>query len=174
VRGQTVLYRYPVKLDPTIHSEMLTELSEPIEMDIIFIENPRTATLKKIKWVSEFPNDKPYIAILPYDAPNLCTECVISVRPVDNLNETYRDFKITSINTILEYPDSWTCTLAPIFDIKSGTPKNDYSKSNYNYIDGSNSTADPIDKPEPEPCDCKEGECKILGGYSYIKPKGKA
>lgn len=140
LRGQHVLYRYPTKVDPTIHSELLTELSEPIEMDIIFQENPRTATLKKIKWVSEFPDDKPYIAILPFDAPNLCTECVISVRPVDSLNETYRDFKITSINTILEFPESWTCTVAPIFDTLPDTPKNDYDASNFNYIDASKST----------------------------------
>lgn len=140
LRGQTVQYRYPLKLDPTIHSEMLTELSEPIDMDIIFETNPRTATLKQIKWVSEFPNDKPYIAILPFDAPNLCTECTIAIHPVDSLNETAREFKITSINTILEYPDSWTCTVAPIFDVKDDTPKNDYDSSNFNYIDGSKST----------------------------------
>ena len=151
LRGIPVLYRYPIKVDPTIHAEMLTEMSEPIEMDIIFETNPRTAVLKQIKWVSEFPNDKPYIAILPFDAPNLQVECTLSIRPIDSLNETYRDFRITSINTILEYPDSWTCTLAPIFDTKEGTPKNDYSNSNFNYID-ENKTTNPTE-------------------YSYIKAK---
>lgn len=140
LRGIPVLYRYPIKIDPTIHSEMITEMSEPIEMNIIFETNPKTSTLKQIKWVSEFPNDKPYIAILPFDAPNLQTECTISIKPIDSLNETYRDFKITSINTILEFPDSWTCTLAPIFDVKQGTPKNDYTNSNYNYIDEDKTT----------------------------------
>lgn len=151
LRGIEVLYRYPMKVDPTIHAEMLTEMSEPIPMDIIFETNPRTAMLKQIKWVSEFPNDKPYIAILPYDAPNLQVECTISIKPIDSLNCYYRDFRITSINTILEYPDSWTCTLAPIFDVKNGTPKNDYSNSNYNYIDEDKTT-----NPEE---------------YSYIKVK---
>ena len=151
LRGIPVLYRFPVKLDPTIHSEMITELSEPIEMNIIFQENPKTATLKQIHWVSEFPDDKPYIAILPYDAPNLCTECTISIRPIDSLKDDYREFKITSINTILEFPDSWTCTLAPIFETKDDTPKNDYSNSNFNYIDGGKTT-----NPEE---------------YSYINPK---
>lgn len=140
LRGIPVQYRYPVKLDPTIHSEMLTELSDPIDMDIIFETNPRTSVLKQIKWISEFPNDKPYIAILPYEAPNLCTECTIAIHPIDNLNETPREFKITSINTILEFPESWTCTVAPIFDTLDGTPKNDYDDSNFNYIDGSKST----------------------------------
>ena len=119
---------------------MLTELSDPIDMDIIFETNPKTAVLKQIKWVSEFPNDKPYIAILPYDAPNLCTECTIAIHPIDNLNETPREFKITSINTILEFPESWTCTVAPIFDTLPDTPKNDYDSSNFNYIDASKST----------------------------------
>lgn len=140
LRGIPVLYRYPIKVDPTIHAEMLTEMSDPIPMDIIFETNPRTSTLKQIKWVSEFPNDKPYIAILPFDAPNLQVECTISIRPIDSLNCYYRDFKITSINTILEFPDSWTCTLAPIFDVQEGTPKNNYSDSNFNYIDESKTT----------------------------------
>lgn len=150
LRGIPVLYQYPVELDPTIHSEMITELSEPIEMDIIFDSNPKTATLKKLHWVSEFPDDKPYIAILPFDALNLSTECVISIRPIDSLQDQYRKFKITSINTILEYPDSWTCTLAPIFENLNDMPKNDYSDSNFNYIDESKTT-----NPEE---------------YSYINP----
>lgn len=125
-------------------------------MGIIFQENPKTSTLKQIKWVSEFPNDKPYIAILPFDAPNLSTECTISIKPIGSLNETYRDFKITSINTIMEFPDSWTCTLAPIFETKDGTPKNDYSDSNYNYIDGKKTTSEEYTDNYKE-------------GYSYIK-----
>lgn len=158
LRGIPVLYRYPVEIDPTIHSEMISKLSEPMEMDIIFQENPKTSTLKQIKWVSEFPNDKPYIAILPFDAPNLSTECTISIKPIGSLNETYRDFKITSINTIMEFPDSWTCTLAPIFETKDGTPKNDYSDSNYNYIDGKKTTSEEYTDNYKE-------------GYSYIKVK---
>lgn len=158
LRGIPVLYRYPVKVDPTIHSEMISELSEEIPMDIIFETNPKTSTLKQIHWVSELPNDKPYIAILPFDAPNLCTECVIRIRPIDSLNDQYRDFKITSINTLLEFPESWTCTLAPIFETKDGTPKNDYSNSNYNYIDGDKTTSEEYSDTYEE-------------GYSYIKVK---
>lgn len=152
LRGIHVLYRYPKTIDPTIHAEMLTELSEALEMDIIFDTNPKTSTLKKIHWVSELPDDKPYVAMLPYDAPNLCTECVISIKPIDSLNDVYRDFKITSINTLLEFPDCWTCTLAPIVETKKDTPKNDYSDSNYNYIDEKRTT-----NPEE---------------YEYIRPKG--
>ena len=158
LRGISVLYRYPIKIDPTIHSEMISELSEPIPMDIIFETNPKTSTLKQIHWVSEFPNDKPYIAILPYDAPNLSTECTISIKPIDSLNDIYREFKITAINTIMEFPESWTCTLAPIFDTKDNTPKNDYSNSNYNYIDGNKTTSEEYSGNYDE-------------GYAYIKVK---
>lgn len=140
LRGQTVKYQYPIETTATIHSELMSTLSEPIDMDIIFDENPKTATLKKVKWVSEFPDDKPYIAILPYDAINLCTECVITIPPIDSLNEVGRKFKITSITTINEYPDSWTCVVAPIFDTE--TPKNDYSESNYNYVHKISTTTD--------------------------------
>lgn len=140
LRGQTVKYQYPISTDTTIHSEMISTLSEPIDMDIIFEENPKNATMKKLKWVSEFEDDKPYIAILPYDAPNLCTECVLTIPPIDTLNNIGRKFKITSINTINEYPDSWTCVVAPIFDTEE--PKNDYTDSNYNYVNKIETTTD--------------------------------
>lgn len=133
LRGIKVYYRYVEKTETSIHAEFNSRLSDPIEMDIIFNENPSVNTLSKLGWVSENPDDKPYIAQLPFDAPHLNTECVIEIPPFLEIASRYRKFKITSINTLLEYPDSWTCILAPIFDNKP--VKDNYEESNYNYLE---------------------------------------
>lgn len=143
LRGIEVYYRYPLHVDTTIHAEMISDLSEPIKMNIIFDENPKVSTLNAIKWVSENPDDKPYIAQLPFDAPNIATECTITIPPFEEINTKARQFKITSVHTIIEFPDCWTCTLAPIFE--TDNPKEYYDESNYNYV---NSVDEPtVDTP---------------------------
>ena len=131
LRGIEAEYRHVLSQKVTNHSEFIYELSEPEDMDIIFDQNPTVSTLRKIGWVSEGSDDKPYIAQLPFNATDLKIGCVISLKSLD-LN-SQRDFKITSINTLLEYPDCWTCTLAPIFF--SNEARTEYTVKNYNYID---------------------------------------
>lgn len=136
LRGISVKYQYPIWGDDesvSIHGEITPEYSRPIDMDIIFDENPRVDTLNKIGWISEYPDSKPVIAVLPFDAPSLATKCIISIPPFEEINSRARKFEVTSINTILEYPDSWTCTLAPIFD--NDEPRTDYEDTNYNYTE---------------------------------------
>jgi len=131
LRGIPALYRYVLSYTVSTHSEFNYQLSEPQEMDIIFNENPSVATLRKIGWMSENSDDKPYIAQLPFDAKDIQIGCTISIKDFD-LDST-RDFKITSIKMILEFPDCWTCTLAPIFFTDEA--KDNYTDSNYNYAD---------------------------------------
>lgn len=154
LRGIHVQYRYPIKISSTIHAEMNTKLSDPIEMDIIFQENPSVRTLKSIGWVSEIGDDKPYVAQLPFDTPELQVESVITIPPFYEINSRSRDFKITSITTLLEFPDCLTCTLAPIFDTKF--INKDYDTSNYNYLDNKDTPAS--DSPNN----------KIDNGYNYL------
>lgn len=132
LRGIKVMYRYVEDTETTIHAEFKSRLSDPIEMDIIFNENPSVHTLKSIGWVSENPDDKPYIAQLPFDAPFISTECEIEIPPFLEIESRCRRFKITTINSLLEFPDCWTCTLAPIFD--NAPVRDDYYDSNYNYV----------------------------------------
>lgn len=144
LRGISVKYRYVEDTETTIHAEFESKLSEPIDMDIIFNENPSVNTLKTIGWVSENPDDKPYIAQIPFDAPFLSTECEIEIPPFLEIASRCRKFKITSINTLLEYPDCWTCTLAPIFD--NAPVKDNYDETNYNYVE----TEDQPDSDSPD------------------------
>lgn len=44
-----------------------------------------------------------------------------------------RTFEVTAISTFLEYPDCWAVQLVPVY--KSIDEKNDYVKSNIDYID---------------------------------------
>jgi hypothetical protein len=135
LRGIPVKYQYVNYTDPTIYAEMISSYSEEIDMDIIFDANPKTATLKAINWVPNFPDDKPYIAYLPWDAPNLTVKAIISIPPIDSLREKPKKFEVTTINTLLEFPDAWVCTLAPLFNTK--TPMPDYTVTNNNYTDPS-------------------------------------
>lgn len=135
LRGITVGYSYPISVQTTIYTEYETEMSTPEDMNIIFDENPRPNTLKKLGWVSENKEDKPYIMHLPFDAKNLCTLCEVEIPPIDVLNEKPRKFRINKITTLLEYPDCYTCLVAPIFE---SDPKNtNYDATNYNYLKSS-------------------------------------
>ena len=140
--GIQVNYRYPVQEEATIHAEIKCKMSDAIKMDIIFETNPKLATLKKIGWISEYKDDKPYIAILPYDAPHLQSKCTIEIPPIGAFTTKGRLFEITTITALMEYPDSYLCTLAPIYtnNDELSEVKNDYSgndddsSANYNHV----------------------------------------
>lgn len=121
------------------------QLSNPIRMDIIFNENPSVDTLRKMGWVSEINNQRPIIAQLPFDAPNLSRYSRIIIPPFVEIRSRCRVFQVTAMQTLLEYPDCWTVSLVPVFD--SYKEDNDYVESNINYIDTkSEGTRSPIDK----------------------------
>lgn len=135
LRGISVSYQYIKDKHMTIHSETNSTYSDPIRMDIIFMENPSVSTLKKIGWVSEISEPKPIIAILPFDAPNLEIDCRIIIEPYEEIDSRQRVFEITDIKTFLEYPESYTCILAPVYDSLTEPTDLNYSKVNNNFID---------------------------------------
>ena len=127
--GIRVIYQYPIDMKFTIYAEENPKgFSEEILMDIIFEENPKITTLRKYGWVSEIPDDKPYLAQLPFDAKNLCKGCRISIIPPLPLADK-RVFVITDIQSNLQFPDSWMCKLAPVFFEKTEN-KLDYKDKN--------------------------------------------
>ncbi len=133
LRGIPVIYQYPIDMEFSLYAEEDPKgFSEPIFMDIIFEENPKIATLRRYGWVSEVPEDKPYIAQLPYDAKNLCKGCRVTI-PSPFPTTPGRVFVITEITGNLEFPDNWVCKLAPVFHNKPQKPV-DYENTNYNFI----------------------------------------
>lgn len=128
--GIRVLYQYPVDMNFTIYAEENPKgFSEEIMMDIIFDENPKVTTLRKYGWVSETPEDKPYLAQLPFDAKNLCKGCRVSIIPPLPLADK-RVFVITDIQSNLQFPDSWMCKLAPVFFNKTEEKMVEYKDKN--------------------------------------------
>lgn len=130
LRGITVQYQYPIDMNFSIYAEENPKgFSESVDMDIIFEENPKTTTLRKYGWVSQTPEDKPFIAMLPFDAKNLCKGCRITIPPPLPL-ASENVFVITDIQSNLEFPDSWICKLAPVFFSKTEDKMKDYKDSN--------------------------------------------
>lgn len=148
LHGISVKYVYPVIENVTIHSEIQSQFSEAIDIDVMFDENPKVNTLKRIGWVSENPNDKPYIAYLPFDTPQLQTKSRILIPPIGQAIPG-RWFEITSIHSQLEFPDCYICTLAPVFETKP--QRDDYSETNYNYISHDRANQPDEDQPANEP-----------------------
>ena len=107
-------YQYPLNDEKTIHSEPNMPMSIPIDIDIIFDENPTLDTLKKHGWIVEIGEQKPVIAQVPYNTPNLQRYSRIIIPPVGTIIDA-RIFEVTAISTILEYPDCWTVRLAPVY-----------------------------------------------------------
>lgn len=124
--GVHVQYKYPVDMKFTVHGqEDPLGYSEPIEMDVIFDQSPRLKTLRKLGWVSEDPNDKPYIIQVPYDTPNLQKGSLIII-PSPLPLEPSKVFKITEITVDHVLPDSWYCKVAPKFEKQDALTSKDY------------------------------------------------
>lgn len=142
--GISVGYQYVTKKELTIHSEDNSELSMPIRIDILFDENPNIDTLNKIGWVSELNDQKPIIANLPYNTPNLTVNARIIVESIDGVARP-RVFRIIKIQSDLEFPDAYTCALVPVFD--QYTQKNQYTLVNTEKISQDESKRTSKDQP---------------------------
>lgn len=137
--GIHVLYQYPVDMDFTLHGQENPKgYSDPIEMNIIFDQSPKLKTLRKLGWVSEDPDDKPYIVQLPFDAPNLQKGCLITL-PAPLPIATSKVFKITEITFDQVLPDSWYCKLAPKFEDMNVLTKDDYKDKPNTFLKVDNS-----------------------------------
>ena len=132
--GIPVFYQYPIDMKFTIYAEENPEgFSEKIPMNIIFDENPKVSTLRKYGWVSEVGDDKPYLASLPFDAPNLCKGCRITMRPIMSL-DSEKVFVISEIQTNFDIPDSWVCKLTPVYNKKTEDKIQEYKNSTNVFI----------------------------------------
>ena len=142
--GQSVGYQYVVKQELTIHSEDNSELSVPIRLDVLFDDNPSVDTLNKLGWVSEINDQKPIIVNMPYNTPKLTVNARIIIESVDGVGRP-RVFRITKIQSDLEFPDAFTCALVPVFD--QYVQKNQYTLVNTEKINQAESERTSKDQP---------------------------
>lgn len=132
--GISVGYQYPLGDTKTIHSEPNMPMSNPTQLDIIFNENPTIDTLKKHGWVTEIGENKPVIAQVPYNTPNLQRYSRIIIPPIGTVIRE-RTFEVTAISTILEYPDCWTVKLAPVYNTIVEEHNESLNKANVSMMD---------------------------------------
>lgn len=133
--GLTVKYQYPVDLSYNLQGiEDQLGFSEPIDLNIILEQSPKLKTLKKFGWVSEDPEDKPWICQVPYDTPNLQVGCHISFNAPDPLDSRMRVFKVTDISVDQILPDSYYCKLAPVFEKDKAIKPEEYKDKSYTYL----------------------------------------
>lgn len=142
--GQSVGYQYIVERKYTIHSEDNSKLSAPVRIDVLFDENPTIDTLNRLGWVSELNEQKPIIVNMPYDTPNLSVNARLLIESVDGTPRP-RVFKITQIESDLEFPDAYTCAAVPIFD--QYAQKNQYTLVNHEKINQDESPRTSKDQP---------------------------
>ena len=150
LRGISVKYMYPVTEELTIYNEIHPGFSEGMDLDIIFEDNPKVQTLKSIGWVSEKPDDKPYIASLPFNTPYLQTKARIFIPPIGQAIPG-RWFEVTSIHCNLEYPECYVCVLVPVFEQER--KDTDYDQTNFNKIDDNRANQPDEDQPANYPVD---------------------
>ena len=133
LRGINVEYQFPIEMAMTIHAEERPKgFSEPINIDIIFEQNPKISTLRRYGWVSATNEDKPFICSLPYDVPNLAKGCRITIIPPNPI-ASKNIFVITDIKMNLDYPDCYVCKLAPVYEDNKKVDT-DYKNTNTNYL----------------------------------------
>lgn len=71
--------------------------------------------------------------MFPFSTPNISNEARVYIPPDVQAINDIKEFKITSINTNMEYPDCYVCTVVPV--IQSEEIRDDYDDSNFNYLE---------------------------------------
>jgi len=132
--GIPVQYRYPIDMEFTTHGQEDPKgYSEPIKMDIIFNASPKLSTLRKLGWVSEDKNDKPYLIQTAYDTPNLQKGSLFILPAPEPLSES-RVFKVVDIQVDQILPDSWYCKVAPKLEKAFALTDEDYKDQSYSFL----------------------------------------
>lgn len=142
--GISVGYQYITKKEMTIHSEDNSEFSMPIRLNILFDENPSVDTLNRLGWVSEINDNKPIVINVPYNTPHLTVNARVIVESTDGTPRP-RVFRITTIKSDLEYPDAYTCIIAPVFD--QFVQRNQYTLVNNEKVNQEESKRTSKDQP---------------------------
>lgn len=171
LRGISVDYIYPVDEDVSIHGQIFPEFSSIFKLDIIFESTPKVKTLKNYGWVSENPEDKPYIAHLPYDTPHIQTKSRLKLFPIGSEKDG-KWFEITDMHESFEFPDAYICKLAPVY--VNEKEKLDYEQTNNNYIEGDNQPDENTHHNEEINLDLeknlgKKDEKPDDGNFTYLK-----
>lgn len=106
----------------SIHGEVLGEYADPEDIPLIWMNVPDQETANKLEWISILPDDKPYIAQVPYDTNGLEVGTRISIpfvgdERVDDESGESSVFRVTRVYMISRFPNCRMVQLAP--EVKS-------------------------------------------------------
>ena len=113
--GIKVIYRAPYSgKHYTTYAEVESNYQPPLVTFCIFEDHPSQQTLKKLGWVAELQDSSSVIHV-PYDLPDL-QQGALFVVPSALDNAKGRLFRVIKISTIMIYPSSVSCEIAPEYE----------------------------------------------------------
>lgn len=113
--------------------DLKTNYYEPERVGVIFEDHPDQKTLKKLGWVAELQENSSIIHV-PYDLPHLEVGALFAI-PSGLDNAPPRKFRVISMKTIMVYPASIACEVAPEYEtITQQNELYDFSQSTNNVL----------------------------------------
>lgn len=125
--GINCIYKEPLsKSTYDSHGDLDADYKKGVVVGCIFQEHPDQKTLKKMGWVAELQETSSIIHV-PYDLPGLQVGALFIV-PSGLDQAEGRVFRVISMQTIMVYPASIACEIAPEYeDIDEPTLHTDFS-----------------------------------------------
>ena len=132
--GINCQYRFPLNGKTyNLQGDLEASYSKPQTVGVIFQDHPDQKTLKKMGWVAELQEGSSIIHV-PYDLEKLEVGALFEI-PSGLDNAKPRLFRVISMQTIMVYPASIACEIAPeYFDTDEKTLTRDFTKTNFTVL----------------------------------------
>lgn len=132
--GINCIYKAPAK-NKTYNQQgdLKTDYEKGMLVGCIFQDHPDQKTLKKMGWVAELQENSSIIHV-PYDLPGLEVGAQFIV-PSGIDHAQGRVFRVISMQTIMVYPASIACEIAPeYYTTDESHLTNDFTQTNFNML----------------------------------------
>ena len=131
--GIKVYYRAPMPNKSwTDYTEIESNYYDPLEVGVIFDEQPTQQTLKKMGWVSELQESSSIIHV-PYDLPALQYGALFFI-PSGLDGAPAKLFRVVKLMNSIVNPASISCEIVPEFENTFVPEQYDYRQSSFNIL----------------------------------------
>ena len=133
--GINAIYKAPKKetKDYSLYGNLEADYENGIICGCIFEEHPTVKTMRKLGWNTERSESSSVIHV-PFDLKGLQQGGRFIIPSPYDASEG-RLFRIISISSIMVYPASFACEIAPEFETRSEKAQvHDFTKSNFNLL----------------------------------------
>ena len=133
--GIYTIYKAPKEATKNynINGNLEAEYEVGIKVGCIFEEHPTPKTMRRLGWNTELSESSSVIHV-PFDLKGLQVGGQFIIpSPLDN--SVGRLFRVISISTIMVYPASYSCEIAPVFETNTEQSQlHDYTKTDFNLL----------------------------------------